>query len=771
MKIELKPKILKKIDYFVGMLAIGILAGLIIFLCNSEVGAFDIWLHLKTGEFIAQHNYIPTVDIFSCAVGGNVWNNHEWLFQLLAHFVFSAFSYDGLITMQASVIALTMLLLLFLGDIRDKQLGTAVLLLCVMMVYRTRFNIRPDIFSLLFFTSYIYILSLYIDRRWSLFALGFIQVLWVNTHGFFIFGPLFISIGLLSEFLKRRVRLPWEWNKVGRLEDKEYFHLKIALGVTLLACLCNPQFLRGAFYPFQVLFQLAGESRVFFSYIIELRKPILWSNLFSTNQGYFKALIIISFYSFIVNRRKVDISALFLWVFFLILSLQALRNMVFFAFVAYFVCFANFSQVKLKDVLPISFKSEKFRLLTMILLKVLLIAWIFRFGDSISRSAYYDFDKYEMKSSWGGVSLRRYPEKAADFILKSGISGNLFNDFNSGAYLIGRCFPQVKVFIDGRTELYGPEFFKIYKKVWESGSDELREEALEKYKITAAFLNSTDKKISKSLLTFFYENEQWIPVYLNYDGMIFLKDISKNQEIIKEHRLDRKGYRFKNIDLNRIGPRKVPPFKQIKRAYTLQSLDLKEEALGQVEEGLLISPGHSDFYYLLGRFYFEDKSYEEAFENFRIATMITPSDSEFRFYLALSYAEINDYENAIKQFESLIKNGVKKAKVFAALANTYVLDNQYDKALEFAQKALDVNPMYTKILKVADTFFDKEEFILAQKICLMTLKVNPRLSDAYYKIGLCHQKLKNKAAANEVFRRGLKIDPTNEEIKKQLKIK
>jgi len=767
--LKLEIKVLKKISYFVGLMALGILAGFIIFLCNREVGAFDIWLHLKAGEFIAQHNYIPTVDIFSCTVNGQVWNNHEWLFQLLAHFVFSAFNYEGLISMQAVVVALTMLLLLFLGDIRDRQLGTAVLLLCVMMVYRTRFNIRPDIFSLLFFTGYIYILSLHLDRKWSLFALGFIQILWVNTHGFFIFGPLFISIGLLSEFLKRRVKLPWEWNKTARLEDKEYLHLKIALGVTLLACLCNPQFLRGALYPFQVLFQLAGDSKVFFNHIIELKKPLSWSNLFTTDQIYFKALIIFSFYSFVVNRKKIDISALLLWVFFLVLSLQALRNMVFFAFVAYFVCFANFSQVKMKDVLPISFKNEKFRILTIILLKIFFIAWIFRFGESVSNEAYYDFDKYEMKSSWGGVSLRQYPEKAADFILKSGINGNLFNDFNSGAYLIGRCFPQIKVFIDGRTELYGPEFFNAYRKVWEEGNDEFKKETLERYKITAAFLNSTDKKISEDLLTFFYKNEQWIPVYLNYDGMIFLKDVEKNRDIIKDYRLDKKGYRFNAVDLKRIGPRKVPPFQEIKRAYTLHSLKLKEEALGQIEEGLLISPGHSDFYYLLGRFYFEDKSYQEAFENFRIAAMITPQDSEFRYYLALSYVKVEDRKNAIKQFESLIKHGVKKDKVFAALANTYVLDSQHDKAIEFAQKALDTNPSYSKVLKIADTFFEKEEFGLAQKICLMALKANPRLSEAYYKLGLCQQKLGNKAAAKEAFKRGLKIDPTHKEIKKQLK--
>ena len=33
-------------------------------------------------------------------------------------------------------------------------------------------------------------------------------------------------IGLLSEWLKRRVRLPYEWNESGRLTDDEFKRLK-----------------------------------------------------------------------------------------------------------------------------------------------------------------------------------------------------------------------------------------------------------------------------------------------------------------------------------------------------------------------------------------------------------------------------------------------------------------------------------------------------------------------------------------------------------------
>ena len=126
-----------------------------------------------------------------------------------------AYGFDGLISMQSLVVALTFLVLLFLGYSRQRQWLTVFTLLMVLMVYQTRFTIRPDIFSLLFFVLYIYIFALHINKRWAVYALVALQILWSNMHGFFFFGPLLAGIGILSEFIKRRLPLPYEWKTVG----------------------------------------------------------------------------------------------------------------------------------------------------------------------------------------------------------------------------------------------------------------------------------------------------------------------------------------------------------------------------------------------------------------------------------------------------------------------------------------------------------------------------------------------------------------------------
>src|SRR3989338_4089819 len=202
-------------SYILGLLAIAVLFGLVVFCANIEIKDLDLWLHLKMGEFITQHKYVPSVDILSCTIAGKPWVNHEWLFQVVAHLIFKNGGPEVLIAMQVFVVSATILILLFLGYSRERQFGVVFLLLLVMLVYQLRFTIRPDIFSLLFFAVYIYILALHLDKRWVLPVIFLVQVLWANVHGFFFFGPFIVLVGIAAEFLKRSVKLPWEWNTAG----------------------------------------------------------------------------------------------------------------------------------------------------------------------------------------------------------------------------------------------------------------------------------------------------------------------------------------------------------------------------------------------------------------------------------------------------------------------------------------------------------------------------------------------------------------------------
>ncbi|MEK7375840.1 MAG: hypothetical protein AABZ57_01555, partial [Candidatus Margulisiibacteriota bacterium] len=372
--------------------ATAIFAALVVLSANLEIRDLDIWLHIAAGKHILKMLSIPAVDIFSCSIAGKPWINHEWLFQVIVFNIFDRWGAQGLIIMQVSIVSMTMLLLYFLGHSKEKQLFTIFFLFLVYMVYQQRFTMRPDLYSLLFFTIYIFVLSLHIDKRWAAPVIFITQVLWSNFHGFFFFGPVFVLIGIISEFVKRNVPLPYEWNDSGRLTDEEYGRMKKILFFVILACLLNPYFVQGALYPFGIFFSLSGEDKIFFQYIQELKMPITRDTLF--NQGeylYYKIMIVLSFVSFVFNRRRIDISALLFWLVFLFFSLKAVRNTSFFAFAAYLVFITNIFNIKYDDVVPIKFTDKKFLYITSIVLKILFVLWIFRYYQAISMRSYYDF--------------------------------------------------------------------------------------------------------------------------------------------------------------------------------------------------------------------------------------------------------------------------------------------------------------------------------------------------------------------------------------------
>ena len=64
----------------------------------------DLWWHLKTGEYIAQHHSVPHTDPFSYTRAGEPWVAHEWLAELLLYQIQRTTGFAGLILIFAAVL-------------------------------------------------------------------------------------------------------------------------------------------------------------------------------------------------------------------------------------------------------------------------------------------------------------------------------------------------------------------------------------------------------------------------------------------------------------------------------------------------------------------------------------------------------------------------------------------------------------------------------------------------------------------------------------------
>ncbi len=748
-----------QLNVIIGYFAIAVIVALAILSAHLEIKDLDLWLHVRTGQVITQELSVPSHDIYSCTIAGKAWVNHEWLFQVIAAKIHAVGGFDALIMMQVVVVTLTLLILLLSFYRRDRQGLIVFGLLLVMLIYQNRLTIRPDIYSVLFVTIFLSILTRFFNQRWGLIVLAAIQLCWVNMHGFFFMGPLLVWLTLLGVWL----------NSLFKREQPVVGWLLTAAWLIPLVSVINPLGIKGALYPVMIMTHLNHDAGVFFQHIVELARPITMANIWTEENAYYKLMIILTTYAMILNRRHLDARVVLIWLFYLLFSLAAVRNLIFFGVVGYWVLVENTKHFTLEDFSPIRFVDSRFKLITAIVIKIILIGWMINQAADIVKNGYFDFDTLNRKSELEGVSKRNFPYKAVDFIVANKIKGNFFNDFNSGAYLIGRASPNVKVFIDGRTEQYGSKFFEEYQKVWRKGNRQVFDGFVQRFNITGAFLNSANQDIPAKCARLIYRSKGWHVVYFDADALILLKDTPANAPIIKKYAIDLEHWTTKSLDLQQLGAKRIAPFPFLNRATTLFSLGYHPQAIRELKAAIAIAPDYAAAYHLLGKIYLADKEYRQAFTYLRIATMMYPSDIRARLLLAQSYEGIKDFKGAISQYARLLEDGQNDAQVLLGLARAHAsLGNIKQVMMLFNDARVRKDTLSVDMIRLGDVLFTKKQFKQAQEIYLEALKKEKHLDALNYRIGLTYLRTGDTIAARKYFQAGLLLNPKHKGIKKTL---
>lgn len=684
-----------------GVIAIATTLTLIYVMAHHALFDKDIWLHLKTGEIIVKNIAVPSVDIFSYTINGKPWVNHEWLFQVIYYLIYVKWGIGGLVTAQTYAIILPFVILLLIGYKKLKSYFlVAVLVLISALASEGRFNIRPDIISLTFFTVYLYFLNYCIDKK-TVFILVLLQVFWVNLHGYFFLGPILVLFAAASEFIRRKAsmrRMIW------------LFLLTVA------ACLINPQGISGATYPVKILQGLiTGSSGVFFRNIVELLPTFMKLRLF---KDFYYVMLFACFGLMIFNFRRLKVFDTILFIFMFLFSLSV-RNVAFFSIAAFFLIISYLPQ-------SISRISKKLNIKTngdqgiIYLLKVFsCIAFIVWSGSNIDRylqNSYFDYTQGKVKSYLLDMDKRRYPVGAVDFLLKHNIKPNLFNDFNSGAYLIGKAYPKIKVFIDGRTEMYGAKFYQTYREAMD-GKRAVFEGISTKYDINAVLI-SMGSTVPPRLARILYDDPKWKLVFLDESGVVFLKNVPGNQEVISKFGIDLKKYKVTPPDLIKLGLHRGYPFPYIKKMEFFKLIGENNLAIDEAKQALRVRPDCADAYRILGQIYLSKNMYLEAFENSRLAVMYAPENTRALVDLSRAMQKFDLKNESLALLESAARINPKIASTYYELACIYESLGETQKAIKAIVKAkelaennndLDLNSSIKIGLKFHELTFVKEK--------------------------------------------------------------
>jgi hypothetical protein len=501
----------------------------------KPLGDPDIWWHLKTGQWMLEHGQLPSADPFTYTSPADLSPSiqrslrSQWLGQLLFYSAYDLGGYPGLNFFKAFLVILPFVLIYLLSVRKRCSPVAAVLimspaLLTILTTSVLSFE-RPQAFSF----SLIILLLLVMEqlrqrpKKWTWALLLFLLLaLWVNVHGGFILGVVLTAVygaGLLAEW--------------GVYKDKEAKKTLAYLGggglaLLVVALVAMPQ-IYGYFYGFVLgtvknLLGIGVESAGIRGNILEYRS--LWSAY--RDFGYLSPLFIIVFMVFTLvalamkylRERKVDFPEV------LVVSVIVL-------FGASYSRGSLFALVVLPLFLAVAAGRLKRPEGWMFPAACLVLSFIV--GFSAWKSTPWQLRPLAIQRD--GWVDREFPSGAVEFIRAHEIQGPMFNKLEWGGYLIWRLYPEYKVFIDGR--MLDNRVTWSYLAV--QGARGQWKSTLETFGVNFMLFELVNQKVGfppPILLQFLSEEtEEWKPVFIQYNSVLFLRDTPENQEIIRAYGL------------------------------------------------------------------------------------------------------------------------------------------------------------------------------------------------------------------------------------------
>jgi len=429
---------------FLALLFLGLLI-----LTTRPIADPDFWWHLRAGEWMVANHSIPHSDPFSFTVAGKTWVAHEWLSELFIYLLYRLGSY-ALLTITFAFIITAAFLLTYLRCPNESRPYVAgfVLLLGAVATGPT-WGVRPQMISLLLTALFLYLLDRHrkTPRLRYILALPAISLIWVNLHGSFPLGFAVIAVYIMGEAIDTVVGITIHKIPIEVSAFKNVFLLAGVLALCVLTVLANPNSFRLYPYPFETLnspsmqqFIQEWASPDFHQFEWQ---PLAWIFLLIIGTG-------------LLGRKSTSITNILLVVAFGYAALRSMRNIPLFALVAVPVLAEQIgSLVRIKP--QIQTRSRWF---------IWLSAAVFLFGILAAGLRFITVIQSQSKTT-----QETFPAGAADWILANRPSGNLYNTYGWGGYLIWRLYPEYRVYIDGRADVYGDKFIFEYLQIYRAQSD------------------------------------------------------------------------------------------------------------------------------------------------------------------------------------------------------------------------------------------------------------------------------------------------------------
>jgi hypothetical protein len=333
------------------------------------------------------------------------------------------------------------------------------------------------------------------------------MLLWVNLHGGFIMGLILLTIYLSGNTFYALTSPQAEYAVHARKSKKLFVTLIASLGV----CFINPYGAEILWFPIRV-----SSDRFLMDRVIEFLSPNFHEVL------PFKYMLLATIGALALSRRAVSLIEVTLVLLLTYMALYSARHVSLFALVVAPILLSSCESIRsrLPDRILQAYKT-RVRNLAVIESRVKGHVWpvtgmLLITGLAAAGTLQYRF------------SDKKFPVAAVEFLKNQPIAGNMFNNDEFGDYLIFAAWPAYRVFMDGRTDMYGEKYGRAYfrgalaQRGWK--------EVFEKYEITWVLFD-TESPLSAAL----QEQKDWQIIYSDHVATIFVKDVPAHRALLTKY--------------------------------------------------------------------------------------------------------------------------------------------------------------------------------------------------------------------------------------------
>jgi hypothetical protein len=487
--VGLLPRLLSTRRTFVFVIAIGLFT-----LAARDLSDPDIWWHLRTGQLILSTRTVPHVDPFSYSRGGQPWIAHEWLSEVILYVVFRFAGKAALVCVFAIII--TAAFLLAYRRSRCNPYIAGVVSICGALASVPTWGVRPQVFSLLLTSLFLMLLDYSEQKPRLLCWLPLLMLLWVNLHGGFAIGIALVAVYLAGsawEFIRRRTP-----DARARIR-----HLLSAMLACLSVIAINPNGLVLYTYPIETLRLRALHQ------ISEWRSPDLRHVAFLL----FFSLLLATFFSIALSKCKIRAHELLLLLATAAAGFHTIRHIPIFALVAIPILSRHTEDLLVNRSWAHSFfvpRSDSS--FTLRALNAVTLLFVVGFAGIHVYRTIRQLDDSE---------ARNFPSAAVSFLARRHVPTPLFNHYDWGGYLIWRLYPNYRVWVDGRTDLYGDVFLEEFLRVY--WAQEGWQQQLENDRIQSVIVPPSSP-LARSLIA----SPQWQRIYEDREAVILTKTVTSN---------------------------------------------------------------------------------------------------------------------------------------------------------------------------------------------------------------------------------------------------